>query len=395
MKKVKYIISFSLIALMLSSIVFPISASAASKATTLGELKGELAALKAKKANTENKKQMAKSEINQKNNAINNAYKEIEVSENKIVEAKNDIEQTKTTISDYEQKTKELMKFYQIMNGDNEYLEFITDSANMTELIMRMDAVESIAQYNKDMLKKLEDTISSLEQKQVDLKNYEVQLNKNISTYENRIKELDSSLVALSDISMSIDDEINMTANSIKYYQNLGCKDDQKLETCVNDLNNTGWLRPVSKGVMTSMFGWRNVSGQSSYHSGVDIGVPEGTTVYATAAGTVINLVRKSSCGGNQVYVQCIVNGQKYTVQFAHLLSINVNVGQKVNTQSIIGYSGGKSTATRNGGYDRCTTGAHLHYGVSRGYYTSWSSYVSNLIAPPGFPGKGGSFSSR
>ena len=66
MRKVSRIISFSLIVLMLSSIVLPLSVNAASKATTLGELKGELAALKAKKANTENKKQMAKSEINKK-----------------------------------------------------------------------------------------------------------------------------------------------------------------------------------------------------------------------------------------------------------------------------------------------------------------------------------------
>ena len=391
-----YIIRVLLIVLMLSSyFLTPLSVSAASKATTLGELKNELAALQQKKKNTDNQKKQTAAEINQKNRDISNAYSEIEASEVKIKEAKSDIEKAKEKIAEYEKKTQEMIKFYQIMSGENTYLEFITDSASMTELIMRIDAVEEIVEYNQKVLKDLEKSIKDLEQKQVDLKNYEVQLNNNIASYEQKIKQLDSRLLALEDDAIDINEEIYNLKETISMYVNLGCKDNDKLDVCSMNSNNAMWLKPVAKGRINSLFGWRNVSGQSKYHSGIDIGIAEGTTVYAIANGTVINVVYRSSCGGNKVYVQCIVGGQKYTYVFAHLLSISVNKGDKITTSTAIGKSGGYTTATRFGGYDRCTTGAHLHLSISKGYYTSYSSYVAGLINPPGYPGKGAYFYSR
>ena len=397
MKKISnYIIRLLLIVLMLSSyFITPLSVSAASKATTVGELKQELAELQQKKKNTENQKNQTAAEINQKNRDINNAYNEIEASEVKIKEAKSDIEKAKERIAEYEKKTQEMIKFYQIMSGENTYLEFITDSASMTELIMRIDAVEEIVEYNQKVLKDLEQSIKELEQKQVELKNYEVQLNNNIASYEQKIKQLDSRLLALEDDAIDINEEIYNLKETISMYVNLGCKDNDKLDVCSMNSNNATWLKPVAKGRINSLFGWRNVAGQSKYHSGIDIGIAEGTTVYAIANGTVINVVYKSSCGGNKVYVQCIVGGQKYTYVFAHLLSISVNKGDKVTTNTAIGKSGGGSTATRNGGYDRCTTGAHLHLSISKGYYTSYANYVAGLINPPGYPGKGAYFYSR
>ena len=397
MKKIgNYFIRLLLIILMLSSyFITPIAASAASQATTLKELKDELAALQAKKKNTENQKNQTAAEINQKNRDISNAYSEIEVSENQIKIAKDDIQKAEEKINEYDAKTQEMIKFYQIMSGENTYLEFITDSANMTELIMRIDAVEAIVEYNQNVLKELEQSIKELEQKQVDLKNYEVQLNNNIASYEQKIKQLDSKLLALEDDAIDINEEIYNLKETINFYVNLGCKDGDRLDVCSTNANNASWLKPVAKGRVNSLFGWRNLEGKSSFHSGIDIGIAEGTPVYAIANGTVFNVVYKSNCGGNKIYVQCIVGGQKYTYVFAHLLSISVKTGDKVTTNTVLGISGGQSTATRNGGYDRCTTGAHLHISISKGYYTSYSNFVANLINPPGYPGKGAYFYSR
>lgn len=72
-----------------------------------------------------------------------------------------------------------------------------------------------------------------------------------------------------------------------------------------------------------------------------------------------------------------------------------VSVGDTVTVNDVIALSGGYSTAKKNGGYDTCTTGAHLHFGVSVGAYTTWAKYTANLIEPPGFPGKGSWFYSR
>ena len=383
-----------------TNLCFPLEALAAakvnnSKATTLKELKAELTALQNKKKDLDKQKTQTKSQINQKNLDIKNANDEIKKSENKIVEAKNDIAEAEKTIKDYKTKSEELMKFYQIMSSENAYVDFFTDSSNMTELIMRMDAVDRILAYNKEMLDTLDRSIKELEQKQVELKKYETELENNIASYEQKIKELDSRYLALMDDGIDINEEIYNIKETIQYYVNLGCKDNDRLDVCSSNVNNPGWLKPVSKGRINSLFGWRTLSGKANFHSGIDIGVSEGTKVYAVAAGTVFNVVYKSSCGGNKVYVQCIVAGQKYTVSYVHLLSINVKKGDKVTTDTVIGKSGGYTTAKRYGGYDTCTTGAHLHVSVSKGYYTSYANYVANLINPPGYPGKGSWFYSR
>lgn len=42
------------------------------------------------------------------------------------------------------------MAYFQLMQGENVYMEFISDSSSMTELVMRSDAVNQIADYNQE-----------------------------------------------------------------------------------------------------------------------------------------------------------------------------------------------------------------------------------------------------
>ena len=62
-----------------------------------------------------------------------------------------------------------------------------------------------------------------------------------------------------------------------------------------------------------------------------------------------------------------------------HLLSVNVSVNQTVDPNTVIGKVGGGSTASSNGGYDNCTTGAHLHFGMANGWHSvGFNSYSFN-----------------
>ena len=78
------------------------------------------------------------------------------------------------------------------------------------------------------------------------------------------------------------------------------------------------------------------------------------------------SIVRKSSCGGNMVYIQHTIKGVKYRTVYMHLHSINVKVGDIVTITSVIGTVGGGES------YDNCSTGAHLHFGIMKG----WSGYT-------------------
>ena len=391
------------ILIVLVAFITYISASYAKSAETLKDLRKELSNLQAEKKANENEKASSKSEIKSKTAAISDAYNEIEVAKNKIEIAKEKIAQSEVEIDQITDETNELMRSMQIMSGENAYFEYISSAGSLTDMIMRMSAVDQITEYNKEQLKKLEALIKENEQLKIDMANYQVQLNNNITSYENRINKLDKRLAELDELADSIDDQIKNQKALIDYYVGLGCKEDQNLQQCVSIANNSGWLKPLKQGYVSSLYGYRKhpTTGVYKLHNGIDLaGNKEGTPVYAAAAGTVAAITRKSSCGGNKVYVHVYVNGVAYTTYYFHLLSINVKVGDKVSTDTVIGTVGG-GAQTRS--YDSCSTGAHLHFGVAKGFYlgggkegySSYSTLVSKSMSPPGFGPKGWKFVNR
>lgn len=388
--------------ILISFIISPLEPQAKT-ANTLRELREELSALQAKKKSNEQAKKNAENEIKEKNQAIYNAYNEIEVAKNKIEEAKLKIEESQREITSVTEETEEIIRVMQIMNGENAYLEYISGSESITEMVMRMSAVDQISDYNREQLQKLENLIKENEQLQVDMNNYQNTLNENIVKYEKRIDTLDSKLEDLAEVTEDIDDQIKNQKKLIDYYVSYGCKEDEDLTKCVSVANNAGWLKPLKKAKVTSLWGYRThpVSGVYKFHNGIDLaGNSEGTNVYAAASGTVAAVTYKSSCGGNKVYIHSYVNGVAYTTYYFHLLSINVKVGDAVTPDTVIATVGG---GNKTKSYDKCSTGAHLHFGVSKGFYlgggkegySSYNTLVSKSINPPGFPGKGVWFYSR
>lgn len=403
---VRYILVLSIIGLCFME---PLVVSAATdKQNTLRGLRAELSELKAKKQANANKKNLTQSEINSKNNAINDSYAKISESENRISEAKGLIEVTGKKIDELKEKNKELMAYFQIMQGENSYVEFIADASSMTELIMRSDAVSKLAEYQQKKVLELNDLIEENEQLQVDLINYEEELKNNISSYQKTVISLQDDLASLNEIGMDIDDEIRSKQELIKAYEQMGCKEDEDLDACAAVAGNVKWLKPLAKGRINSIFGVRTdpFTGKKKVHQAVDIGGnAEGTNVYAVGNGVIIGMVDaiskykstgKKTCGGNQIYLQLVVAGKTYVVQYAHLLKVNVKVGQKVSATTIVGQQGGGSATKK---WESCSTGTHLHFGVAQGTpkknQSLYSFFVSHVIVPPGFPGKGAWFYSR
>ena len=349
---------------------------------TLGDLKTQLKALQAKQQQKQNEKKKTQSEIDANKRKMQNAANELEETKANIAELEKQIEITNEDITKVKAESEELLVLYQELDSENIYVSYITGASSMTDLIMRMDVINQLTEYNEQKLDELEMLINNNNKLNKELAKYQVKLNENIVAYEQSIEELGDELADLELGALTIDQEITALQETIKSYEKLGCKDDQLLTACVSVANNSGWLKPISKGRINSLYGYRSrpTANASSYHKGIDIGTAEGT------------IVRKSSCGGNMVYVWAYVNGKPYTYVFMHLLQISVNVGDTVGVNTQIGLSGGGSTASRNGGYDTCTTGAHLHYGLaSGGFYGTkelpLSKFNSNTMNPPGYPG--------
>lgn len=107
-----------------------------------------------------------------------------------------------------------------------------------------------------------------------------------------------------------------------------------------------GWMFPVSgydEKSITSNFGERAapVSGASTFHEGIDIAAPSGTTVIA-ALGGYVSGVSRSKARGNYVTVS---SGDTVT-EYAHLSEVNVKAGEAVTQGSKIGTVGSTGIST-------------------------------------------------
>lgn len=401
MKKVRYI-TFLILVFVLSVYTF-MSPEASTNAKTLGQLKNELASLKNKKTQKDNEKKQTQGQIAASNQSITSAKNEITVNQGKVEQAKSDIIELNKDIDETKENIKKTMKSYQLSDGSNVYLEYVFDAKSYEELVYRYAIVEQIIDYNNEQIDKYNDLIEKNEQLQVDLANREIELNKQIDELGNKIESLGDKLEQISEDTMDVQDEINSTQELINYYKNLGCKDDQDLNECVSIKGDTGYMRPLNRGVITSYYGYRvnPLSGSGTkFHSGIDIGGnSEGTNVYATANGMVGKIIRKASCGGNQVYVFHTINGKQVTSMYMHLLTINVSLGDQVTSGTVVGtVGGGRGTF----GWERCSTGAHLHFTLASGWYgktyISYGTFLANTYDPQktlGLPNKGIYWSGR
>jgi murein DD-endopeptidase MepM/ murein hydrolase activator NlpD len=144
---------------------------------------------------------------------------------------------------------------------------------------------------------------------------------------ERRLRRIDSALV------------IGLSGDTLPVGENTGTI--VPLPIFVQECD-TPCAYPVSAPIVRGMHG--------DYHVGVDLAVPEGTPVFATAKGVVERVGRDRRLG---LYVR-IRHERGYETVYAHLDSVVVKEGDSVRTADMLGFAG------RTG----LTTGPHVHYEV-------------------------------
>lgn len=117
-------------------------------------------------------------------------------------------------------------------------------------------------------------------------------------------------------------------------------------------VQGTGQLAWPVSGVITSGFGWREhpIFGRQIFHTGIDIGVDEGTPVHAADSGTVVYSGWMDGYG----YAVVIDHGNGISTLCAHNSDLAVSEGQSVSKGAVIAYAGSTGNAT----------GPHVHFEV-------------------------------
>ena len=106
------------------------------------------------------------------------------------------------------------------------------------------------------------------------------------------------------------------------------------------------------RGRITSSFGERidPFLGEGAFHDGIDIAVPYGTPVHVTADGLVVFAGVENGYGRTVI----VDHGHGIRTLYAHMSSLAVTVGQRIDRGEVVGYVG----------VSGWSTGPHLHYEV-------------------------------
>lgn len=308
--------------------------------------------------------EMLVDELNKTLADIDNKQIEINITNEEIEKAK---EKEEKQYSDMKLRIK---FFYE--KGDTSLLENILSGDNLEDILTKAEYIQSITDYDRKKLNEL-----------VEIKN-------RIIIFENQLEREKAELLLLKDTEIAQKENIEkLIEEKTKELEDTKSKintsqaelkklkeEEKKLEAEIaaierailargnsNRILRGGliWPCPSSKRI-TSTFGNRKspTKGGSTYHQGIDIGAPVGTTVIAAAAGEVV-ISKYSYSAGNYIMID---HGSGIFTVYMHLSVRGVEVGKEVSQGQKIGEVG--ST-----GY---STGPHLHFGVRKN-----GSYVNPL----------------
>ncbi|MDD3186887.1 MAG: peptidoglycan DD-metalloendopeptidase family protein [Bacilli bacterium] len=381
----KYISAFIIIALIIT-----LPSSSTVRATTLGDLKKELAELEASYQAKEEQQQLTQQQINDTYAAIDETNRQINEIDTERTKLTEEIKQLNIEIASKEEEIKQIINFVQVSSGESAYLEYAFGAQSFTDFIYRVSVSEQLTTHNDELINEYNDLIDQNNQKKIELNEKEIALNTNQLELNKKLQSLGNSLNDVLDLKVSVEDEIKMQQEAIKTYESMGCSDDEDIKTCGLKYlpEATEFYRPIVNGYLTSEFGNRcfvlNGSWYCDFHYGVDLSTSEyHTNVYAAAPGVVAGIVYHGSCGGNQIFINHKIGNDTYTTHYAHLYSVNVKVGDVVTTNTVIGIMGGIPSETT---WDACSTGQHLHFSISKGLYMkdyySWTTFISNQLNP-------------
>lgn len=334
------------------------------KATTLQDLYNDMAALEKSYNAAKEKAAMTEAELNNVKAHIYSIESQIKTTQQEIAQAENDIVASEEEIEKKKEETNQMLLYLQLMNSSGDsMLEYVFEAENYTDFIYRYAVVTQMSEYNQGLMDELDILIQQLMAKKEELAVKQKDLATQKTDLQRQYAVIQVQYEDQQDEGLDIADQISEKKKLIKLYKDRGCSMNQDINTCGGAAAVAGWTYPLKSFYQTSNYGWD----ENRYHYAVDLGVPEGTNVYAVANGTVVSAkVGTNGCGGMIVQIRHHYNGSNYISLYMHLITSYVKMGDVVTGGQVIGTSGGGPIEVAKWG-DYCTGGAHLHFAMSAG----------------------------
>lgn len=316
---------------------------------------------------------------------------ELVVLKGQIKEAKASVEKLQSELSQAEaerQKQYTTMKMrikYMYENGNQEYMEILFGATSITDLLNRSEYIEKIADYDQRIFERYQKIAREVQEKQQkrqqklqELEDLEAQTQKEKETVkelrQSKKKKLEQFDQQMEESQEQMDEYTRQAVAAENEVEKLLQKKQDEIDReMAAGSGNSGegtkglsWPLRGGAGRISSGFGPRTspAAGASSNHKGLDLAIASGTPILAAGSGRVVTATYSSSAGN---YVMISHGDRLYTV-YMHCSRLAVKVGDSVSKGQVIAYVGSTGIST----------GAHLHFGVSKnGNYVNPLNYVS------------------
>lgn len=386
--------------------------------TDIEEKESEIAELEEKEAKLNKDIETLDTQFAETTGKIREQEANIKEVTKEIEQLKAQIEEVKARIEERNELLEDRARSLQQSGGMISYLDVLLGAQSFGDFVGRVNAVSTIVEADREIIKAHEADKQLLEQSEADLNNKLKELQQALTNLEDLKKQLASQKKKKEELMAKVmeqqeealhdyhelEDEATFLAEQKRAIEAeekrqreeaaraaAAAEAKRKAEAAAAAANSSNssassssgssssssqkpavstsgdFMWPAS-GRRSSEYGYRihPVTGGRKLHSGIDIANGVGTPIYAAASGTVIR-ANYSSSYGNVVYISHNINGQVYTTVYAHQTSLFVRSGQSVSKGQQIGTMGSTGRST----------GSHLHFEIHKGAWNGSASAVN------------------
>lgn len=312
-----------------------------------------------------------------------------------IADKQEELEAAQLRLRELNEKNKERIRameedgtlsYWSVLFKANSFADLL-DRLNMIEEIAaadrrRLQEMSEAAQLVADAQKELENEKSALEEARTELEGKQALLQEKRAEADELLAQLNAKSeefnAMMDEAEAEAEDLIAQIAKTEKEYNDAKRKEEEASKPKPGTNSGYGsamppshvvdgitWVMPCKYTRFSSPYGWRihPVYKTWKFHSGVDLGAPSGTPIYASRSGKVTTAKYHYSAG-NYVTVN---HGDGFSTSYLHMTHDIVSEGDYVQAGQIIGYVGSTGVST----------GPHLHFTI---YYNGETINPANYI---------------
>jgi murein DD-endopeptidase MepM/ murein hydrolase activator NlpD len=337
-----------------------------------GELVGEKKDAQNNLSQAKNNLSAAKNELSSLDRQLNEATKEINVLNDRLAETGQLINTTNTELDAARSKREKQYSTYKkrvrfmYENGSTGYLDVVLRASDVSDFLNRVEYVNRIVQYDKNLVKDLAATEALINDKLEEVKRAEREQQFMKRQQEERRAELASMVNSKTRMIQQLaaeeskaQQELNDLEAESRRIEALIRAEEARQAASKNPPapvykgGKLGWPLPSSGRISSGFIHRKNpVTGKAEFHKGIDIPAPYGSDIVAAEGGTVISAT--TGYGGGYGNHLVISHGNGLSTLYGHCSSLVAKQGQTVKKGQVIAKVGSTGNSTGN----------HLHFEV-------------------------------